>query len=227
MYERTEKFVPEITSALRNNLVKVPDVIKNCSGIRIFGKRIKSILFSTDVAVIENSNADAVIAVYPFTPNPSITQAILTVADVPVFMGVGGGLTGGLRSVNVALDAEFQGGIGVVFNAPTSVETILKTRQTVDIPIILTIITDNVDLNERIAAGVEIFNVSGGARTPELVSHIRKQLPEFPIIATGGPTEESIMATIEAGANAITYTPPTTTELMKEKMDVYRHKVRK
>ncbi len=34
-----------------------------------------------------------------------------------------------------------------------------------------------------------------------------------PIIATGGPTEESILRTIQAGANAITYTPPTTGQL--------------
>ena len=37
--------------------------------LRFFGKRIKSLLFSTDVAIIKNTNADAVIAVYPFYPS--------------------------------------------------------------------------------------------------------------------------------------------------------------
>ena len=47
-------------------------------------------------------------------------------------------------------------------------------------------------------------------------------MPEVPIIATGGPTEETIMSTIEAGANAITYTPPTNGELFAESMRKYR-----
>ena len=35
-------------------------------------------------------------------------------ADVPVFCGVGGGITQGKRVVNLALDAEFKGAMGVV-----------------------------------------------------------------------------------------------------------------
>jgi hypothetical protein len=72
------------------------------------------------VAIIRNNNADAVIAVYPFTPQPVITHAIMQAADVPVFCGVGGGITMGQRVVNLALHAEFQGAIGIVVNAPTS-----------------------------------------------------------------------------------------------------------
>lgn len=30
-----EKLVPEVTSNLRKNFVRVPEVIRNCSGIRI------------------------------------------------------------------------------------------------------------------------------------------------------------------------------------------------
>ena len=45
------------------------------------------------------------------------------------------------------------------------------------------------------------------------MAHIREQFPEVPIIATGGPTDDTIRATIEAGANAITYTPPTSAGL--------------
>ena len=46
--------------------------------------------------------------------------------------------------------------------------------------------------------------------------------PEVPIIASGGGTEESIRRTIQAGANAITYTPPTAQELFKITMAKYR-----
>jgi hypothetical protein len=43
-----------------------------------------------------------------------------------------------------------------------------------------------------------------------------------PIIATGGPTDEDILTTIRAGANAITYTPPSSGELFARSMERYR-----
>src|SRR5215213_6853735 len=114
--------VPEFNGNLRNNLVTVPQAISTCSGIRFFGKLIKSLLFSTDVAIIRNCNADAIIAVYPFTPQPIITHALIVAADKPVFCGIGGGHSSGKRSLEIALDAEFQGAIGVVLNQPAKNE---------------------------------------------------------------------------------------------------------
>lgn len=216
------KYVPEVTSNLRKNFVKVPEEIADCSGIRIFGKRIKSFIFTTDVAIIKNTNADAVIAVYPFTPHPAITQAILSVSDIPVICGVGGGLTHGTRSANIALHAEFQGAIGVVLNAPTPNETIAHVKEQVDIPVIITVVSELTDIREKLEAGADIINVSGGPATVRIVEKIRKEYPDLPIIATGGPNKESILQTIRAGANCITYTPPTNCELFKEKMKLYR-----
>ena len=89
--------VPEFQGNLRNFMLRVPECIHDCTGIRVFGKRIRSLVYTTDVAVIRNCNADAVIAVYPFTPQPLITQAVMQAADMPVFAGVGGGLTQGMR----------------------------------------------------------------------------------------------------------------------------------
>ena len=108
------KFTPEYSGTLRSHLLTVPKCISECGGIRIFGRRIKSLVFSTDVAIIKNVNADAIIAVYPFTPQPSITQAIISVSEVPVFVGVGGGMTNGDRSVRLAEFSEHQGASGVV-----------------------------------------------------------------------------------------------------------------
>ena len=82
------KQIPTYSGTLRSHQLDVPHCITQCSGIRIFGRRIKSLVFTTDVAIIKNINADAIIAVYPFTPQPVITQAIISVADVPVFAGV-------------------------------------------------------------------------------------------------------------------------------------------
>lgn len=222
MVKKENKFIPQIKGTLRDHVVELPGVIRECTGIKIFGKRIKSFLFSTDVALIRNTNADAIIAVYPFTPQPLITQALVMAADVPVFCGVGGGITQGKKVINLALDAEFKGAMGVVVNAPTSNEVVRGIRDTVDIPVIVTIVSDDEDISKRIEAGTTIFNVSGGKNTAKIVRNIRAKYPEFPIIATGGPTDETIRETIEAGANAITFTPPTSASIMGELMDDYR-----
>ena len=223
MTTKETKFVPEIKGTLRNHVVEVPSVIRDCGGIKIFGKRIKSLLFSTDVALIRNSNADAIIAVYPFTPQPLITQALVMAADVPVFCGVGGGITQGKRVVNLAMDAEFKGAIGVVVNAPTSNEVVKKVRATIDIPVVVTVVSEDEDIAKRIESGATILNVSGGKNTAKIVRNIRQRFPEFPIIATGGPTNETIKETIQAGANAITFTPPSTANIMCDLMDEYRN----
>lgn len=216
------KYVPEIKGILRSHMIEVPEVIRNASGIRVFGKRIKSLVFSTDIAVIRNTNADAIIAVYPFTPQPVITEAILNSADLPVFCGVGGGITTGKRVVNLALDAEFKGAMGVVVNSPTPNDIIRQMRETIDIPIVVTVVSEFEDIDARIEAGVTILNVSGAKKTARIVRKIREKYPEFPIIATGGPSDESISETIEAGANAITFTPPPASDLLNELMVKYR-----
>ena len=61
----TKRNVPVYNGTLRNHSIRLPHCICECSGIRIFGMRIKSIAFTTDVAIIKNINADAIIAVYP------------------------------------------------------------------------------------------------------------------------------------------------------------------
>lgn len=213
---------PEINGMLRKFMLKVPEVINNCSGIKIFGKIIRSILFSTDISTIRNSNADAIIAVYPFTPQPIITQAVMLASDKPVFCGVGGGLTQGKRVVNLALHAEFQGAVGVVLNGPSSNNVIQKVSSTIDIPVIVTVLTENDDFEGRIKSGCTIFNVSAAQHTSKTVRIIRNKFPDFPIIATGGPTDESILETINAGANAVTWTPPESGEIFKSIMSAYR-----
>ena len=182
--KKQERFIPEVNGTLRKTDVKVPEVIRQATGIYIFGKRLRSFLFSTDVAIIKNTNADAIIAVYPFTPQPAITQAIMSVADIPVLCGVGGGLTNGIRSVNIALHAEFQGAIGVVLNAPTPNDTIQQVSDTVDVPVVITVVSEKTNIQEKLDAGAKILNISGGSETINIVQTIRKEYPHVPIIAT-------------------------------------------
>lgn len=160
-----KKFVPVYEGELRKHSIQVPRCISECSGIRIFGRRIKSLVFSTDVAIIKNINADAVIAVYPFTPQPAITQAILSVSEVPVFAGVGGGLTNGQRSASIAAYAEHQGAFGLVCNAFITEEAIRAIKETVEIPLVYTVVSEQADVAGKLAAGVDFLNVSGAART--------------------------------------------------------------
>ncbi|EEV30970.1 conserved hypothetical protein [Enterococcus casseliflavus EC30] len=217
-----EKYMPKITTDLRKDIVKVPKVIREASGIQIFGKQIRSIIFTTDIAIIRNTNADAVIAVYPFTPHPAITKAIIEAADIPVFSGVGGGLTQGFRSSYMSMFAEAQGSIGVVLNGPTPLKTVEQVCKVVDIPVISTVTSKYTEIDAKLEAGVKVINISAGKDTADTVAFFRKKYPKLPIIATGGPTDESILETIEAGANAITYTPPSNGELFSKKMEHYR-----
>lgn len=218
---------PEIMTELRKDIVRVPSVIREASGISIFGRRIRSIIFTTDIAIIRNTDANAVIAVYPFTPHPAITKSIIEAADIPVFSGVGGGLTHGTRSAYISMIAEGQGSIGVVLNAPTPVDTVKLVVDAVDIPVVSTVTSTLTPIEEKLEAGVKIINISAGARTAETVNFFRLRYPDLPIIATGGPTDDSILETIHAGANAITYTPPSNGELFKRKMELYRKEEQK
>ncbi|HHT44230.1 MAG TPA: hydrolase [Fastidiosipila sp.] len=218
---------PELASRLRGRSVILPDEIYQCSGIKILGVRIKSLIFTTDVAVIKNCNAQAVMCVYPFTPTLTITQAVLDVANMPVFVGVGGGLTTGQRMISLSLHAELLGAYGVVVNAPVELDMIREISHILDIPVVATIASKYDDYEAKVKAGADILNVSGGKETIDLVKKIRRDLgPDFPIIATGGNTPALILETISAGANAITYTPPSSAEIFKTVMEQYRTKER-
>lgn len=219
-----EKKIPHVKTKLRSHhIVTMPDEIYAASGIVIMGRRIKSLIFSTDIAIIRNCNADAVLAVYPFTPQQIIADAIVSTSSLPVFCGVGGGTTTGARVVMLAKDAEAFGAMAVVVNAPTTNDVIAQIADIIDIPIVVTVLDENTDIDARLEAGATIFNVSAAARTPEVVRILRERYPDLPIIATGGPSQESIRETVAAGANAISFTPPTAEGLFHGLMTRYRN----
>lgn len=215
-------FPTQINGNLRKYTLKVPSDIRRCSGIVLFGKRIKSLVFSTDIAIIKNIDADAVLAVYPFTPQPVITESILRYSDTPVFAGVGGGLTQGERILTVAMMAEMHGASGVVVNTLVSNEIIYSLSKKLDIPVVVTVVNDDENIGARIEAGAKILNVSAAKNTPSVVARIKRQYPDIPVIATGGRSEQSIRDTIDAGANAISWTPPTSGEIFRDIMQGYR-----
>ena len=101
-----KKTSPRIEGQLRHNILKLPQSVYNATGIVVNGRRIKSFVFTTDLAIIRNCDADAVFAVYPFTPQQAISDAIIKASYIPVFCGVGGGTTSGMRTVGLAKDVE-------------------------------------------------------------------------------------------------------------------------
>ena len=113
------KFMPKVETSLRKKIITVPDVIYKASGILLMRRRIKSLIFTTDISIMRNHNGNALMVVNPFTPELVITQAAISVANVPVFAGVGGGTTTGKRSIGIAFQAELMGAAAVVVNSPT------------------------------------------------------------------------------------------------------------
>ena len=50
--EGSGKFIPRYEGELRKHILRVPPIIRECSGIVIFGRRIKSIAFTTTASVV-------------------------------------------------------------------------------------------------------------------------------------------------------------------------------
>ena len=219
---KEEKIVPSVQSSLRHNILNMPREIYKASGIVINGRRLKSFVFTTDLAIIRNCDADAVFAVYPFTPQQAISDAIIKCSYIPVFCGVGGGTTKGVRTLTLAKDVEAQGAMGVILNAPVSNDNLFAVAKVIDIPVIITVTSKETNIQERLDFGASIINVACAQETPEVVALIRENYPDIPIIASGGKTGADVLRTVEAGANAITYTPPSTAELFKSLMEKYR-----
>ena len=214
--------IPRVTGTLRAKAIHLPEVIRRGKGMMVLGRRIKSLIYSTDIAIIRNCDADAVFAVYPFTPQQVISQAIISASDMPVFVGVGGGTTKGVRSAIIAQDAEAQGAFGVVVNSPMSNANLRLIKRIIDIPVVVTVVDGEEDIQAHIDAGASIVNVAAGKQTAEVVRSIRERFPKLPIMASGGRTDESILETIEAGANSVVYTPPSSSQMFSSVMEQYR-----
>lgn len=203
-------------------VLAVPSVIAKAPGIVMQGRRIRSLVFSTDLAVICHCNADAVLAVYPFTCQPAITQALVAASQRPVLCGVGGSITQGERCIEVALHSEMQGVAAVVVNASIPLETLEGLVKRVTVPVVVTVCAADEVAKRQIEAGVTMVNVAAGAHTAEVVAALRSRYPELPIIATGGPDDASVERTIAAGADAVSWTPPDIRALERAVMEKAR-----
>ncbi|MDM1362411.1 hypothetical protein [Myroides marinus] len=205
--------------------VKLPTplhLINSCKGLVLNNQKVKSILFSTDIALIENNDADAILAVYPFAPSQKIIKTLIEFSNKPVICGIGGGITQGDFAITMAKKAEALGAAAVIVNQPFKNEDIAEVSKHISIPIISSVSTINFDFKARIEAGVSCFNVTGGTETLKIVEHIKKNYPDVAVISTGGKTNESLRNIAQAKVNAIILTPPSNGELFRSIMDGYR-----
>lgn len=200
--------------------VLVPKVAWDAPGIKVGDRLVRTFVFTTDVAVVCNCDADAVLAVYPFIGQPIIAESLLHAAGRPVFTGAGGMMTPPERSIKLALRLREMGIAGVVVNMTFEEAAIPAMHdQLKGVPLVLSVCELNDETYERIGAGASIANVAAGRNTAAVVAQIRANFPYLPIMASGGPTDASIAATIEAGANAITWTPPNIQEMEHKLME--------
>lgn len=219
MIERADGILSDINAPAE---LPVPAVIQQAPGIMLQGRLVKSLVFSTDLAIICHCDADAVLAVYPFMCQPAITQALVAASQRPVINGVGGSITQGERCVTLALHSEMQGVAGVVVNAGIPVDTVHDLAAHVNVPVIVTVYRADEQARAQIEAGVDMVNVAAGRQTAAVVAQLHKQYPHLPIIATGGSTDAFILETLQAGASAISWTPPTAQALERKVMERVR-----
>lgn len=74
----------------------------------------------------------------------------------------------------------------MVLNKPASNDLIRELKQKIDIPVTITVVSERDDIKGRLDAGVDIFNVSGGEHTVQIIKRIRELAVDVAIIATGG-----------------------------------------
>ncbi len=204
--------------------LRTPDCItQKCSGIILGNQPTKSILFSTDIALIDHSDCDAVLAVYPFPPSAKIMKTLIDFSEKPVICGIGGGLTQGSMALTMAQQAEQLGAAAVIVNQPFRNKDIEKIKKAIGIPIISSISILDYDFKKRIESGVDLFHITGGSDTCRIVDYLNQNYPDYPVMATGGKTLTNISAAIDIGAQAIVLTPPSNGELFKSIMQNYRN----
>lgn len=71
----------------------------------------------------------------------------------------GGGITTGVRSVDLAIDAESRGALSVVLNKPVPNDLTRQLQEKIDISILVPIVSANDDIKGRIEADVDFLNV--------------------------------------------------------------------
>ena len=215
----------KVEGRLTSPNARVPEIItQRCGGITVKGHTLKSFAYTTDAVIIRNTNANAILAVYPFTGEPVITQRCSpwrrcrcssAWVEAPPPVRVWQSWPWWRRCRRGRRDHQRAGTGGNHRNDHVDGGHPRHRHGHGDDEI----------TECKILAGAAIINVAAGARTAQVVASIRAHHPEIPILASGGGREDRILATIDAGADAITWTPPSAQQLQSQMMAKYRGEV--
>ncbi|SMO51658.1 hypothetical protein [Gracilimonas mengyeensis] len=202
---------------------EIPESITHSPGIRFGDHLIKSVLLSTDLSYIQSLHADAVMIMNPFEKSSKLDKVIIDFSNKPVFCDAGGGFLREEQTIQSAKTAFEIGASGVVISKPTSPDIIARIRKEITGKLIYTVMYDGEEVEELADAGVDVFNIATGEYTAESVAKVKELVPNVPVMASGGPYDSTILETIEMGADAIVFNPPTATEILRSVFDEYRH----
>jgi hypothetical protein len=112
--------------------------------------------------MIKNCNANAIIAVYPLRPSDHYPHYHSSLG-LPSF-AVSRRYDHREKGRQSGDGRRNSGSIGVVVNAPTPNEIVRQVTQRIDIPLVVTVVSEKTDIAKRIAAGASILNVSGAGK---------------------------------------------------------------
>jgi len=201
---------------------KLPDAIDQCPGLQFKNHKVQSVLLSTDLGYLHKLNTDCTLVIHPFEPSLKINRTVLEFDNKPVLCGVGGGLRKKENTIELIHDAEKRGASGIVITRPTPPKEVEIISEKASVKVIYSVLYGGENIPDLVSAGVEMFNVSTGEQTPETIENIRRSFPDIPIMANGGRFNATIRETIRMGADAIVYSPPTATEMMRSIFDDFR-----
>src|SRR5690606_8832915 len=110
--------------------LKTPSIItEEREALLLNNQSIKSILLSNDLALIENNDCDAILAVYPFSAEKKIMESLINFGYKPVICGVGGVRTQGRTSVDLCVFVEKYVASAVIAKQPFKAKAIAKIKQ--------------------------------------------------------------------------------------------------
>lgn len=198
-------------------------ISQKCKGILLNNQLVKSILFSTDLALIENNDCDAILAVYSFPPSTKIMKSLIEFSNKPVVCGIGGGITQGRVALKMAIEAEQLGASAVIVNQPFKNSDILKIKKQINIPIISSVSALNFNFKERVESGVSFFHITGGQNTTRIIEHIKENFSDIPFICTAGKLMSNLKEVIDKEVHGVVLTPPSNGDLFKKIMNRYRN----
>ena len=147
-----KKASPNVESRLRHNILKMPQEVYQASGIVINGRRLKSFVFTTDLAIIRNCEAFGIQDIHtvetlcPFSPNTHIVKGTDKWIDLHRHADTAGALAA-LRGA----------GYRLIATTPHSGDTSPEAFDVSQSPFVLIFGTEHAGISDEVKAAADGF----------------------------------------------------------------------